>query len=89
VLANVLTLAGVAYIFHADNANIVAKAMNSDDRVITPRVVMAIVGATTIQLGALAITMGKYLYPIVPQPLVSPSLVPQSSVPQKPDGNAM
>jgi len=38
VLANVLTLTGVAYIFHADNANIVAKAMNSDDRVITRKI---------------------------------------------------
>ncbi len=68
VFANVVTLAGVAYIFHADNANIVAKTTASSDRVITPRVVMAIVGATTIQLGALAITIGKYLYPSTPNP---------------------
>ena len=68
VLANVLTLAGVAYIFHEDNANIVAGLMAKADRVITPRVVMTIIGATTVQLGALAFTMGKYLYPAPPQP---------------------
>ena len=50
VVANVLTLAGVAYLFHEDNANIVAHVMTAQDRVITPRVVMAIVGATTYNL---------------------------------------
>ncbi len=63
VVANVLTLAGVAYVFHEDNANIIAHVMTAQDRVITPRVVMAIVGGTTIQLGALTLTMGRYLYP--------------------------
>ncbi len=63
VLANVLTLAGVGYIFHEDNANLVAKVIATPERVVTPGVVMAIVGATTVQLGALALTMGRYLYP--------------------------
>ena len=63
MLANVLTLAGVGYIFHEDNANLVAKVIATPDRVVTPGVVMAIVGATTVQLGALALTMGRYLYP--------------------------
>jgi len=63
VLANILTLAGVAYIFYEDNANIVAGIMTKPSRVITPHVVITIIDATTIQLGALALTMGKYLYP--------------------------
>ena len=68
VVANVLTLAGVAYVFHEDNANVIVHAMTAQDRVITPGVVMAIVGATTVQLGALAFTMGRYLYPGAPRP---------------------
>ncbi len=63
VLANMLTLAGVAYIFREDNRNIVAKLITPSERVITSPVVMTIIGATTIQLGALALAMGKYLYP--------------------------
>ena len=63
VLSNVLTLAGVAYIFRADDVDIVAKAITADRRVITSNVVMTIVGATTVQLGALALIMGKYLFP--------------------------
>lgn len=67
VLANILTLAGVAYIFHEDNVNIVSGIMTKADRVVTPNVVMTIIGATTIQLGALALTMSKYLYPTLPK----------------------
>ena len=63
VIANVLTLAGVAYVFHEDNANIVARLIEPGDRVITPHVIMTIVGATTVQPGALALTMGRYLFP--------------------------
>ena len=68
VLTNVLTLVGVGYIFGADNANIIAHVMESKDRVITPRVVMTIIGATTVQLGSLALIMGKYLFPATPKP---------------------
>ena len=68
VFANLVTLAGVAIIVREDNANIVAHAMAAQDRVITPGVVMALVGATTIQLGALAVTMGRYLYPAAYRP---------------------
>jgi hypothetical protein len=63
VATNLLTAIGVAYIFIQDNANLVASLITTSDRVITPNVVMTIIGATTIQLGALALTMGKYLYP--------------------------
>ena len=57
--ANVLSLAGMGYIFHEDNANLVAKVIATPERAVTPGVVMAIVGATTVQLGALALTMGR------------------------------
>ena len=63
VLANVLTLAGVAYIFRADNENIVAKAISADHRVVTADVVITLLSATTVQLRALALIMGKYLFP--------------------------
>ncbi len=62
LLANFLTLAGVAFIFETDNANIIAKVIAPEYRVINANVVMAVVGGTTVQLGALALTMGRYLY---------------------------
>lgn len=68
VLANVLTLAGVAYMFHVDSLSLAAKVINAQERVITPPVVMSIIGATTVQLGALAFTMGKYLFPVWAKP---------------------
>jgi len=60
--ANFLTLAGVAYIFETDNANIIAKIIAPEYHVINANVVMTVVGGTTVQLGALALTMGRYLY---------------------------
>lgn len=69
VLANALTLAGVAYVFRADNANLLAKITTADQRVITSQVVITLLGATTVQLGAFALIMGKYLFP-TPGPVV-------------------
>ncbi len=57
-----LTLAGVVFIFETDNANIIAKVIAPEYRVINANVVMTVVGGTTVQLGALALTMGRYLY---------------------------
>jgi uncharacterized membrane protein len=67
LLADILTLTGVGYIFRDDNANIKAHVITPQDRFITPQVVMTIIGATTVQLGALVLTMAKYLYPRYPR----------------------
>ena len=66
VLANILTLFGIAYVFRVDNANIAGHVIDAGGRVITPNVIVALVSGTTVQLGALALTMGRYLYPAAP-----------------------
>ncbi len=63
LMANLLILAGVAYVFHADDLDLAAKIIAPKDRIVTADVLIAVVGGTTVQLGALAITMGKYLFP--------------------------
>ena len=63
IVANLLTLAGVAYVFQADNAHILDKLTAPDNRVITSNVVITLISATTVQLGALALIMGKYVFP--------------------------
>jgi hypothetical protein len=44
-------------------AAIQAKYYAAADRIVTAGLLMTLVGATTVQLGALTILMGKYLFP--------------------------
>lgn len=63
VIANAIVLAGVWFMFNEELAALQNKVYPASDRVITSQLLMALVGATTIQLGALTILMGKYLFP--------------------------
>jgi hypothetical protein len=63
VLANAIVLAGVWLMFQQEVAALRDHVYGAADRVITSHLLMALVGATTVQLGALTILMGKYLFP--------------------------
>ena len=63
VLANAIVLLGVWFMFQQEVAALRDKVYPASDRVITGTLLMTIVGATTVQLGARSILMGKYLFP--------------------------
>jgi hypothetical protein len=67
VVANGLILWGVWLIFQAEMTALTAKVYTAHDRIITAELLMTLVGATTVQLGALTILMGKYVF-LVPKP---------------------
>jgi hypothetical protein len=58
VIANGFVLAGVWLMFNQEMAALQAGLYKAPDRVITSQLLMALVGATTVQLGALTILMG-------------------------------
>ncbi|HVC63496.1 MAG TPA: hypothetical protein VND19_24420 [Acetobacteraceae bacterium] len=49
--------------FNQEMAALQNKVYAASDRIITSPLLMTLVGATTVQLGALTILMGKYLFP--------------------------
>ncbi len=55
---------GLSLIYAADAAELRAKLVTPDQRVIDGRVVMALLGATTVQLGAMAVIMAKDRFPL-------------------------
>lgn len=67
VIANGIVLAGVWLMFGQEMSALQNKAYAASDRVVTSALLMTLVGATTVQLGALTILMGKYLFP-TPKP---------------------
>jgi len=67
VIANGIVLAGVWLMFGQEMSALQNKVYAASDRVVTSALLMTLVGATTVQLGALTILMGKYLFP-TPKP---------------------
>ena len=46
-----------------DEFNMVLSTGTPRDRIITSQVIMALLGATTVQVGAIAAVMARYLFP--------------------------
>ena len=63
LIVNLATLYGLYVLYLADADNLRAKLIGPDQRVIDTSVVIALLGATTVQLGAMAVIMAKYLFP--------------------------
>lgn len=65
--ANGLTLAALGLLWFADEVNIVLSIVfhvtTPVSRVITSGVVMTLLGATTVQVGAVAAVIARYLFP--------------------------
>ncbi len=61
--ANTVTLIALGVLVLLDEANICFHLVTPSDRIITSNVVMALLGATTVQLGSIAVIMARYLFP--------------------------
>ena len=62
-LANGLTLAVVAVLLVLDEIEIWFRVITPAERIITSQVIMALLGATTVQVGAIAYLIARYLFP--------------------------
>ena len=63
IAANVVTLIVVERLVRLDQSNIAGHLITPADRIITNQVVMALLGATAVQVGAIAVIIARYLFP--------------------------
>jgi hypothetical protein len=61
--ANGLTLAALGVLVVVDEVNIVVHLIAPTERIIGNQVIMALLGATTVQVGAIAAIIARYLFP--------------------------
>ena len=61
--ANVATLVAIAVLAILDEFNIAWDWIAAGDRIISAQVIMALLGATTVQVGAIAVLIARYLFP--------------------------
>jgi hypothetical protein len=61
--ANLMTLFALGYLAWMDQNNIASKLITPGDRIITSQVFMALLGATTVQVGAIMVIIARYLFP--------------------------
>lgn len=62
-IANVSVLIGLSFVFWQDIAQLTAGRIRPADRIIDGRVIMALLGATTIQLGTVIYTITRAIFP--------------------------
>lgn len=65
---NLFTLIALAAAFWIDHYFVVNKIITPQERVVTSDVIIALLGATTIQVGALMLVIGKNLFPAPNKP---------------------
>jgi hypothetical protein len=63
VAANVGTLLALAGLVWLDQTNVASHMIIPGDRIITSHVFMALLGATTVQVGSIAFIIAQYLFP--------------------------
>jgi hypothetical protein len=56
-------MAAVSLLVLLDECNIVHRLISPADRVITNQVIMALLGAMTVQVGTIAVIIARYLFP--------------------------
>jgi hypothetical protein len=61
--ANGLTLVAIALLAILDEFNIAWDWITAGDRIISAQVIMTLLGATTVQVGAIAVLIARYLFP--------------------------
>ena len=60
---NVATLGAITALAILDEVNIAWDWIAAGDRIISAQVIMALLGATTVQVGAIAVLIARYLFP--------------------------
>jgi hypothetical protein len=63
IAANTVTLVGVALLVVLDEINLWAKLAPAGDRIITQQVIIGLLAATTVQVGAITVIIARYLFP--------------------------
>ena len=63
LVGDLLTLGALAWLGWLDQTNIEHSLIKSGERIITPQVIMALLGATTVQVGAITVIISRYLFP--------------------------
>ncbi len=61
--ANVFVMAGLGLVFWQDCVQLWAGAIKPEDRIIDGKVIMSLLGATTVQLGAVIYTITQAIFP--------------------------
>ena len=65
-VANFFVLVGLGVVFWQDCAQLAAGRIKPGERIIDGQVVMAVLGATTVQLGAVIYTITRAIFPLPP-----------------------
>jgi hypothetical protein len=63
VRVNLCVLAIVALVFLFDEWYVYSKLISASDRIIDSKIIMTIIGATTVQFGAIAFAVSQWLFP--------------------------
>jgi hypothetical protein len=63
IKANALTLIALGLLALTDQGNIAVHLITPEERIIGGQVIMALLGATTVQVGAIAFIIARYLFP--------------------------
>jgi hypothetical protein len=63
IAANTVTLVGVALLVVLDEINLWSKLAPAGDRIITQQVIIGLLAATTVQVGAITMIIARYLFP--------------------------
>ena len=60
---NVVTMLGFAGLVYVDQSNMAKYLITPDQLIITEKVIMTLIGATTVQIGTIAVIIARYLFP--------------------------
>lgn len=63
-ITNVLSVLFIGVLYYFDQHDIANHMILATDRVITPSVVISLLGATTVQLGAIAVVMARGIFKV-------------------------
>jgi len=59
---NIITILVIIWLATVDQGNIAAKLIPAADRIVGPKVLISLLGATTVQLGTIAVIMARYVF---------------------------
>jgi len=59
---NVITMLFIFVLFCFDQSDLAAREIGPGDRIVDAEVLMSLLGATTVQLGTIALIMARYLF---------------------------
>ncbi len=63
IAGHIVTLTVLAGLVYLDQSNMGSHVITPDQRIITEKVIITLLGATTVQIGAIAVIIARYLFP--------------------------